>query len=124
MKETGTYDETLIAACGLYCGNCNKYTSGKCAGCKENIKASWCRIRTCCQDSDIVNCSVCNKFSDPSFCKKYNSPVARIIGFVTGTDRAKCIALIREDGNKAYLKLMTEKHWVSIPGKFNKERQP
>lgn len=33
-------DEKLVAACGLYCGACHKFLTGKCPGCKENEKAS------------------------------------------------------------------------------------
>ena len=40
-------DKKLIAKCGLYCGACNSYITGKCPGCNENVKATWCKIRNC-----------------------------------------------------------------------------
>ena len=119
MREKGTYDENLIAACGLYCGNCKKYLSEKCPGCKENTKASWCEVRSCCQEKGIANCSACDVFANLKDCKKHNNPIARLIGFVTSSDRAKCISLIRENGTVDFVKLMCEKGWVSIPRKFD-----
>jgi len=35
-----TTDINNIAACGLHCGACRKFLSGKCPGCRNNEKAS------------------------------------------------------------------------------------
>ena len=51
MKEM-TNNSQQIAACGLYCGACKKFLNGKCPGCKENEKASWCKIH----NSDRAAC--------------------------------------------------------------------
>mgnify|MGYP001174253203 CR=1 FL=1 len=45
----------LVAYCGLYCGQCTKYLKGKCPGCKENEKASWCKTRSCCIENDFAS---------------------------------------------------------------------
>lgn len=44
-------NKEYIAACGLYCGACRKFISGKCPGCRQNEKAAWRRIGTCAIES-------------------------------------------------------------------------
>ena len=41
-KKTITASTEYIAACGVAC---RKYLNGKCPGCKQNEKATWCKIR-------------------------------------------------------------------------------
>lgn len=41
-----------VAYCGLYCGACKSHRKGKCPGCRENSKATWCEIRKCCQEHE------------------------------------------------------------------------
>ena len=79
MKEI-TINPQQIAACGLYCGACKKFLNGKCPGCKENEKASWCKIRKCCQEKDLHTCAECDK--DVTECKIHNNFVGKIFAFL------------------------------------------
>ena len=54
-------DPTLVARCGLYCGACRSYLRGKCKGCSQNVKASWCAIRSCCGERNIATCAECTE---------------------------------------------------------------
>jgi hypothetical protein len=113
IKET-----RLIAACGLYCGACGKFLTGKCPGCKEYVKASWCKIRSCCSEKEINNCSQCDSFPDPNKCKMYNNFIARIFGFVAGTDRSRCIEIIKQKGPDGFVTFMADNKFQSIPKKY------
>jgi hypothetical protein len=110
-------DIGLIAACGLYCGSCNKLRKGKCPGCRDNEKASWCKIRTCCIEKGIDNCSLCKEYPDTKKCSKYNNLVARAIEFVFITDRSLCIEKIKTEGNDKFVQIMSDNGWVSMPKK-------
>jgi hypothetical protein len=118
MKKEITRELRLIAACGLYCGACGKFLKDKCPGCKENTKASWCNIRTCCSDKGIDNCSMCDIYSNPNDCAKYNNFVARVFGFITGSDRSACIELIKQKGPEAFVDFMVNRSFQSIPRKY------
>lgn len=96
VKEI-TADSNLIAYCGLYCGACGSYLKGRCPGCHENTKASWCKIRECCMENNFKSCADCNK-TELSDCKKYNNFMSKVIGFVLNSDRSACIRLIKESG--------------------------
>ena len=101
MREV-TVDENLIAACGLYCGACRRYLRGGCPGCRDNKKASWCKVRSCCRDHGYRSCADCTEFADVMACKKYNNWIARVFGFVFRSNRAACIGLIRQQGYPAF----------------------
>lgn len=103
-------DKSLIAFCGLYCGACQRYMSGKCPGCRENTKASWCGVRTCCQEHHYASCADCNDFPDPRECGKYNNFMARIFGFIFRSDRAACIDAIRKNGYDVFARDMAGRH--------------
>jgi hypothetical protein len=117
MKKQITINPYLVAACGLYCGSCGKYLKGRCPGCRENLKASWCKVRSCCIEKGVDNCSTCNEFSNPKECKKYNNPISKIIGYVTNTDRSLCIEQIKEKGIQHFATTMAEEGLQSIPKK-------
>ena len=51
----------LVASCGLYCGACRAHLAGKCAGCRENAKATWCKIRSCCAEKQVAT----DRYADP-----------------------------------------------------------
>jgi len=87
-------DKNLIAFCGLYCGACRSYLAGKCPGCKENVKASWCKIRQCCMENNIQSCADC-KMIELSQCKKYNNFISKAFGFIFNSDRSACISRIK-----------------------------
>lgn len=61
-------DTELVARCGLYCGACKSFLAGKCKGCRENSKATWCKVRACCGEKQIKSCAECAEFSDPMAC--------------------------------------------------------
>jgi hypothetical protein len=99
-------DAGLVAKCGLYCGACGSYLKGKCKGCSENVKATWCTIRSCCGERQIATCAECTDFTDPSECKKFNNFMSKMIGLVTRSDRAACIAQVRELGLEGHAAAM------------------
>lgn len=105
MKENDlkpiTVDKSLIAFCGLYCGACRSFLSGKCPGCAENNKATWCRIRTCCNENNYSSCADCTKI-ELTDCRKYNTVISRIIGLILNSDRAACISRIKETGYESF----------------------
>ena len=105
MKDI-TADTNLIAYCGLYCGACGSYLKGKCPGCQQNHKASWCGIRLCCTANDYDNCALCLFYNDPAHCKKFNNVISRAIGFFLNSDRKASVVLIKEMGPEGYAKFM------------------
>jgi hypothetical protein len=90
-------DKSLIAFCGLYCGACPSYLKGKCPGCKENAKASGCKVRTCCLDNRLASCADCTSV-ELKDCAKYNNFIAKMVGLVLNSDRSACIGIIKETG--------------------------
>ena len=91
-------DPKLVAFCGLYCGACGAYLKGRCPGCHDNTKASWCKVRTCCMEAGFSSCADCAEFTDPINCRKFHNIISRIVGFVLRSDRRACIAQIRQKG--------------------------
>jgi hypothetical protein len=104
-----TSDPKLVSACGLYCGECKSYLSSKCPGCKENEKASWCKIRACVRENQYASCADCKQFSTASECSKFNNFMTKIMGMIFNSDRQGCIDRIKEIGPEAYAAEMTEK---------------
>ena len=45
MNKEIITDKNLVAYCGLYCGACRSYLKRKCQACKDNEKASWCKVK-------------------------------------------------------------------------------
>ena len=70
-------DKNLVAYCGLYCGACRSYLKGRCPGCHENTKASWCKIRPCCAEHSYATCADCEEFTDPDDCRKFNNWIGK-----------------------------------------------
>jgi len=100
-------DKNLIAYCGLYCGACRSYLKGSCPGCKENVKASWCKIRQCCQEENLASCADCTSVKLEE-CKKYNTFISKVIGVILNSDRAACIHRIGEIGYDGFSMEMAE----------------
>ncbi len=119
MKTTPVKEINLIAACGLYCGNCGRFKKDKCPGCTTNTKASWCKIRSCCIEKEIANCSACKEFVDPGECAKYNNLISRVIGFFTATDRSLCIDFIQQNGEEKFAAMMTENNKMNLSKRKN-----
>ncbi len=109
-------DPALISYCGLYCGACNKFLSGKCPSCKNLASPHWCKIRTCNIDQQFTNCADCT-LETPNACKKFNNPISKVFTFIFGSNREKCILTIRENGTVWYAAHMAETRQQSLKGK-------
>ena len=109
-------DEKLIAFCGLYCGACPSYLKGKCLGCKDNVKATWCKVRQCCMENNYSSCADC-KIMELKDCKKFNNFISKMVGFFLNSNRSACIAKIKEIGYAEYAKDMTCKKCQTIKRK-------
>lgn len=110
-------DTKLIAYCGLYCGACRSYISSKCPGCADNAKATWCKIRSCCMENNYQSCANCKQFANPMDCKKFNNFISKVFGLIFRSDRAACIAKIKQDGPSAFAAFMSSNGWQSIKRK-------
>ena len=108
-------DKNKIAACGLYCGACRKYVSGKCPGCKNNVKASWCKIRQCCKSNGYHTCAECE--SDVIGCKIYSNFISKVFALIFNSDRPACIRYIKEHGLQAYAEEMAGRKCQTIKRK-------
>lgn len=106
-------NKDLIAYCGLYCGACRSYLSGKCPGCRENVKATWCKIRQCGIENNFQSCADC-KSVELMDCKKYNNFISKVIGFVLRSNRPACIGRIKEIGYEGFAAEMAANRRQSI----------
>ena len=113
MKEI-VADANLVACCGLYCGACRAYLSERCPGCRENHKATWCKVRSCCMGNGFATCADCAEFPNPSDCRKYNNFVARLFGLIFRSDRAACIRQVRTIGLQGHADDMTQQRRHTI----------
>ena len=107
-------DETKIAYCGLYCGACGRFLSGRCPGCTDNVKASWCRTRSCCIAKKYRSCADCTEYADIMECRDYNTFVSKIFGFIFRSNRKACVDMIREKGYAGYAREMAGKGIMRI----------
>lgn len=114
MNKEVINDENMVAYCGLYCAACGKFQKGSCPGCVKNEKAAWCKIRTCCIENGYKSCADCKEFSNVMDCKKYNNFISKVFGFVFRSNRAACIAMIKEGDYKKYADYMTEHKMQSM----------
>ncbi|HUU41226.1 MAG TPA: DUF3795 domain-containing protein [Desulfatiglandales bacterium] len=107
-------DPTLVAYCGLYCGACKAYLKDKCQGCHDNVKATWCKVRSCCRGNQYSSCAECKEFSDPNDCKMFNNIISKIFSFIFRSNRAACIQQIREIGIQGHVDKMSEHNLHSL----------
>ncbi len=107
-------DPALVACCGLYCGACKRYLKGRCPGCRENQKATWCKVRSCCMQDSLASCADCTRHANPNDCRKFDNFVARIFAFVFRSNRAACIQQIRDLGLQGHADDMSQKKRQSI----------
>jgi hypothetical protein len=107
-------DPSLVAYCGLYCGACKRYLQDKCPGCRENEKASWCKVRSCGMEHHYNSCADCTEFSDPNACKAFNNFISRLFAFVFRSNRAACIAQISELGVEGHAQKMSALGFQSL----------
>lgn len=110
-KEIKT-DKELIAYCGLYCGACSKFIKGICPGCRKNYKATWCRIRICCNNNNYHTCAECQMNTHD--CKKFNNFFSKLFAFIFKSDRDACIRRINNIGEDNYTKEMSDKGIMTI----------
>ncbi len=110
-----TADPKLVAHCGLYCGACRSYLKGRCPGCHDNSKASWCKIRACCQEHGWATCADCTEHPDPKTCAKFHNLFSRVIGFVLRSNRPACVERIRAVGVEGYAAEMAARGIQTLP---------
>jgi hypothetical protein len=91
-------DPKLVAYCGLFCGACGAYLKGRCPGCTENVKATWCKVRTCCMEAGHASCADCRKFAEAMDCRKFNNLISKIFGLLFRSDRGACVRQIKAVG--------------------------
>lgn len=102
-------DKKFVAFCGLYCGACKRFIDKKCPGCRDNIKAAWCKVRTCCMGKNYQSCADCQEFAKASDCKKFNNIFSKFFALVFGSDRQACVDRIKETGYDSFAQEMAEK---------------
>ena len=107
-------DAKLVAYCGLYCGACQKYRKGRCPGCRENEKATWCKVRGCCLEHDYVTCADCTIMNDVADCSAYNNFMAKLFGLIFRSDRPACIRLIQAQGVESFATEMAKRETMSV----------
>ena len=107
-------DPALVAHCGLYCGACGKYLRGRCEGCHNNTKATWCKVRTCNIERKHSSCAECVEYPHVNECRKFNNVISKIIGLVLRSDRPACILQIRNLGVQGHAEKMAGLGWQSI----------
>ena len=107
-------DKNLVAYCGLYCGACKSYLKGKCPGCHENTKATWCQIRKCNIAHAYESCADCKEFTDIMECPKFNNFFSKFFALIFRSDRKACIAKIKEVGLDNFAVFMAENKLQSI----------
>lgn len=112
-----TENKAYVASCGLYCGSCRRYTKGKCPGCAENHKATWCTVRLCTQEKGYQTCAECTEFQDVNDCKKFNNFFSKVFAFIFRSDRKASLQRIAEIGVAAYALEMEEKKMHVLPRK-------
>lgn len=109
-------DKKLIAYCGLYCGACRRLLNGKCPGCADNAKATWCKVRSCCISNGIASCADCKTVGHQR-CKLFNNFMAKLFGVLFNSDREKCIERIKEVGYLAYAVEMADSRMQTLKRK-------
>lgn len=107
-------DVALVAHCGLYCGACGAYRRGRCPGCHDNQKATWCKVRTCCLENHYSSCAECRTVADPRDCRKFNNFISKLFGLVFRSDRRACLVQIAEKGLQGHAELMAASQLQSI----------
>ncbi len=109
VEETQKASNNVVAACGLYCSECPKFKNGKCPGCRENTKASWCKVRSCNIELDQSTCAECKSFANLKECKKLNNPISKIFSIIFKSDRIAGLEYIRAYGEEAFCQHLKEK---------------
>jgi hypothetical protein len=114
MKQL-TVNKDLVAYCGLYCGACGSCLKGRCPGCHENVKAGWCKIRSCCGEHKYASCADCKEYAGPKDCKQFNSAIAKLLSVLFNSNRPAAVLKIRELGVEGFAAYMTERKIMKLP---------
>lgn len=101
-------DINQIAYCGLYCWGCKKFLANNCPGCRENSKATWCEIRSCCKQNNYLSCADCTEFKKASDCKKFNNFISKIFKIILKSNRQACIDMIKSNWYESFADYMTQ----------------
>lgn len=98
----------LVSPCGLFCGACYRYKKGKCPGCTENIKATWCKIRNCSDRQEGATCADCTVFGDVNECSKFNTIFSKFFYYIFKSDRKASLKRIAQIGIPEYAEEMAK----------------
>ena len=95
--------ELLVARCGLVCSQCGAYKKQKCTGC-DSDKPMFrnCPVKKCVIERNYVTCADCTEFADLRRCKKLNSFISKIFGWIFRSDRIGNCNTIRADGMEQF----------------------
>jgi len=107
-------DSGQVACCGLFCGACGAFLRKRCPGCRQNKGASWCKVRSCCIERAHRSCADCTEIQSVRDCRKYHNWISRIVGWLLRSDRAACIARIRQVGYDEYSEEMARQGLQTI----------
>ena len=105
----------LVARCGLYCGACGAFLKERCPGCRDNPKAGWCKVRSCCLERDLASCADCQEHPDPATCRHFDNVFSRLMGVLLNSDRRACVLRIRSLGRGPYAELMAGRRARTVP---------
>ena len=95
--------EVIVARCGLVCSNCGAFRCGKCGGCHcDKPMFARCPVKACAIEKGCTTCAACESYPDLKACRKLNSFIARIFGFIFRSDRIGSLYHIREIGLEAF----------------------
>ena len=64
--------------------------------------------------NNYKSCADCKEFSNPMDCKKFNNFISKMFAFVFRSDRAACIAMIKERGYENFAIYMADNKLQSI----------
>ena len=99
MASTTEPSNVVLAACGLVCSECGAYRKNKCGGCPSGTQMyKSCPVRKCAGDRNFTTCAQCNDFPDLRACKKLNSFIAKVFGFIFRSNRIGALEKIRRIG--------------------------
>ncbi len=109
-------DTTLVAVCGLFCGNCERLDT-KCKGCgSQKGKPFWitlmnvdfCPLYNCCVNTkQLDHCSLCNEFPCKTFNQLRDPSLSDKEAQKVLIERQKELITKKEMGTKNWLKQKT-----------------
>ena len=100
---TDNTGEPVIACCGLICSQCGAYVKQKCLGChSDKPMFKNCPVKKCVIERNYVTCADCTEYTDIKLCKKLNSFVSKIFGWIFKSDRIGNCNKIRANGMEAF----------------------